>query len=83
MEFIPQGVCSRNIKFEVDEKGFVHNVKFIGGCPGNAIGIGTLIENMYIDDVISKFDGIKCRPTTSCPDQLAKALKKYKIDNNL
>ena len=83
MNYKPVGVCSRNISFEVDEKGYVHNVSFLGGCPGNALGISTLVEDMYIDDVIKKFEGIKCRPTTSCPDQLAKALKQYKIEHNL
>lgn len=76
------GVCSREIRFDViDNK--VRNVTFIGGCAGNTQGVSKLCENRNIDEVISLLEGIKCRGGTSCPDQLAKALKKYKNDNNL
>lgn len=82
MLFKTQGVCAQSIEFEiVDHK--IHNVKFNGGCPGNTTGVGKLVEGMDIDDVIKKLEGIKCRPTTSCPDQLAKALKQYKLDHNI
>ncbi len=82
MQYKTQGVCSRNISFDViDNK--VYNVKFDGGCTGNTTGVSKLVDGMEIDEVIKKLEGIKCRPTTSCPDQLAKALKKYKEDNNL
>lgn len=69
------GTCSSTIKFEiVDNK--VHNLKFIGGCPGNTIGICKLVEGMDKDQVIKLLEGTKCgfKPT-SCPDQLAQALK--------
>lgn len=71
----PQGVCSRNIKIEI-EKDIIKNVTFIGGCDGNAKGISRLIQGMKKDDVIKKLSGITCGSrATSCPAQLAKALK--------
>ena len=82
MVYKTQGVCARTISFEVvDNK--IYNVVFDGGCRGNTTGISKLVEGMNIDDVITRLEGTKCRPTTSCPDQLAQALKKYKEDNNL
>ena len=71
------GTCSRQILFEV-ENDTVKNVKFIGGCSGNLQGIAKLVENNNIDTVISLLKGIKCRNGTSCPDQLAQALKTLK-----
>ncbi len=71
------GVCSSQILFDVKD-GKVTNVQFVGGCPGNTTGVAKLVEGMDVDEVIKRLEGIKCRPTTSCPDQLAKALKQYK-----
>lgn len=72
-----QGTCSRSINFEIDENGCLKNVKFFGGCAGNLLGIASLVEGMKVEDVIDKLEGIKCGfKSTSCPDQLAKALKK-------
>ena len=70
-----KGVCSQQIEFEViDNK--LHNVKFIGGCSGNTQGIAKLVEGMDKDEVIAKLEGTKCGMRgTSCPDQLARALK--------
>ena len=70
-----KGTCSQGIQFEiVDNK--VHNVQFIGGCSGNTQGVARLIEGMDVNEAISRIDGIHCGPRpTSCPDQLAKALK--------
>ncbi len=76
----PVGVCSRQIDIEID-KDVVKSVKFTGGCTGNTTGISKLVVGMNVDDVISRLQGIKCRPTTSCPDQLAQALIYY--NNNL
>ena len=74
----PQGVCSRDLVFEI-ENGTVKNVQFFGGCNGNLKGIGSLVEGMDIDDVIARLEGIKCgMKQTSCPDQLAAALKAVK-----
>ena len=80
MEFTykTKGTCSREITFEVNE-GKVSNVKFYGGCNGNLKGIGALVEGMDIDDVIARVEGIHCgMKSTSCPDQLAQALKAAK-----
>ena len=68
-------VCSQEMKFEI-EGDTVKSVAILGGCPGNLIGISKLVAGMKIADVISKFEGISCggKPT-SCPDQLAQALK--------
>ena len=73
-----KGTCSREINFEV-ENGKVKNVQFIGGCNGNLKGIAALVEGMDIDDVIARVEGVTCGPkSTSCPDQLAQALKAAK-----
>lgn len=82
MKYKTQGVCSRFISFDVENR-IVTNVQFDGGCMGNTTGICKLVEGMDIDEVITRLEGIKCRPTTSCPDQLAQALKQYKEENNL
>lgn len=73
--FKTKGTCSREIHFEVED-GIVKNVEFIGGCNGNLKGIGSLVDGMKVEDVIKKLEGITCGfKGTSCPDQLAKALK--------
>lgn len=75
-EFKTSGVCARQINFEV-ENGIVKDVKFIGGCDGNAGGISMLVKGMKVEDVIEKLKGIKCgHKSTSCPAQLAEALEK-------
>ena len=69
------GVCSRLINIEL-ENGIVKKVKFDGGGNGNTKGISALVEGMPVEDVIKRLEGIKCGfRDTSCPDQLAKALK--------
>ena len=74
-----KGTCSREINFEV-ENGKVKNVQFIGGCNGNLKGIGALVEGMDVEDVIARVEGIHCgMKATSCPDQLAKALKEANV----
>ena len=74
--YSPQGTCSRQILFDVDENNKIHNLRFIGGCSGNLQGIARLVEGMDAKEAISRMEGIRCgfKPT-SCPDQLAKALK--------
>ena len=76
MVYKTHGVCSSAIEFEVKD-GKVTGVRFVGGCSGNTQGIAALVEGMPLDEVVKRLEGIKCgsRPT-SCPDQLAKALKK-------
>ncbi len=77
-EYRTQGTCSQRILFEVED-GKVKNVQFLGGCNGNLKGIGSLVEGLDIDDVIARLEGIKCgMKQTSCPDQLAAALKAVK-----
>lgn len=73
-----QGVCSSEIDFEIEDN-IIRSVRFIGGCSGNTQGVAALIAGMNIDNAINRLEGIKCgfRPT-SCPDQLAKALRQYK-----
>lgn len=74
-EYTPSGVCSRKMLIEV-ENGVVINLKVIGGCNGNLQGISSLVKGMKIEDVIARLDGIRCGgKSTSCPDQLAQALK--------
>ena len=74
-EYTTKGTCSRRILFEVED-GKVHNVQFINGCSGNTQGVAKLAEGMDIDEVISRLEGIHCgMKPTSCPDQLAQALK--------
>ena len=71
------GVCAREISFEY-ENGKLYNLAFVGGCNGNTQGISRLLEGMDIHNAISRIDGIDCGGRgTSCPDQLAKALKEY------
>lgn len=75
IDYTPKGVCSRKIIAEV-ENGIVKKVQFIGGCNGNTQGISRLVEGMKVDDVIAKLESVDCGGRgTSCPDQLAKALK--------
>ncbi|MBQ5331959.1 MAG: TIGR03905 family TSCPD domain-containing protein [Oscillospiraceae bacterium] len=75
VEYTPRGVCSRKITAEV-ENGIVKKVTFTGGCNGNTQGISSLVEGMKVEDVISRLEGINCNGRgTSCPDQLAQALK--------
>ena len=70
-----KGVCSRLIKIEVDD-GIVKKVQFEGGCNGNTKGIASLVEGMPVEEVIKRLENIRCGfKETSCPDQLAQALK--------
>ena len=72
-----KGVCSRGIEITVND-GVVEAVKFIGGCSGNTQGVAALAVGMTVEEVINRLAGIKCgMKTTSCPDQLATALKEY------
>lgn len=70
-----KGVCSKAIEYEIVD-GVVHNVRFNGGCPGNTVGVAKLVEGMKAEEVIARLEGISCGfKATSCPDQLAQALK--------
>ena len=73
--YIPKGVCTRQISFDIDDNT-ITNVKFVGGCNGNLQGISKLVEGLPADKVIEKLQGIRCgAKSTSCPDQLAQAIK--------
>ncbi len=77
--YMTKGTCSRQILFDVTEDGKLKDVKFIGGCSGNLQAIARLVDGKDIDEVISLLKGIKCRSNTSCGDQLATALERYKF----
>lgn len=77
MIYKTNGVCSSAIEFEVED-GIIKYVNFKGGCSGNTQGISKLVEGMKVEDVIDRLESVKCGfKDTSCPDQLAKALKSY------
>ena len=74
-EYKTKGTCSQRILFEIENES-VTNVQFIGGCNGNLQGISKLVEGMNVSEVIERIEGIHCgMKPTSCPDQLARALK--------
>ena len=74
-EFNPSGVCSQKMLIDVED-GVVRELKVLGGCNGNLQGISSLVRGMKLEDVIERLSGIECgHKGTSCPDQLARALK--------
>lgn len=78
MQYRPMGVCSRQINVELDGDT-IKSVEFVGGCAGNTMGISHLVKGMNVDEAIKRMEGIRCgNKPTSCPDQLAKALRAAK-----
>ena len=76
--YTPQGVCSMQMIFDI-ENNIVKNLKIVGGCPGNTVGVSRLVVGKTVDEVIEMLKGIPCGMRgTSCPDQVAKALEEYK-----
>ena len=75
--FHPRGVCSREMRVELDEEGVIRNLQVLGGCSGNLQGIASLVKDMPAQEAIARLKGIHCgfKPT-SCPDQLAQGLEK-------
>jgi len=74
----PRGVCSRLMEIEVEDDKIV-SVNVVGGCDGNLKGIASLLRGMPVDEAIRRMEGIRCGgKATSCPDQLAIALKNYR-----
>lgn len=72
----PHGVCARGISFDIEDN-IVKNIKFSGGCSGNTQGVSALAEGMAADELMERLAGIRCGfKSTSCPDQLAKAVAK-------
>jgi uncharacterized protein (TIGR03905 family) len=81
--YYTQGTCSSQIDMEVDDQGILRDVTFYGGCHGNLQGISVLVRGMKASDVISKLQGIRCGyKNTSCPDQLATALRQALAHEN-
>ncbi len=79
VEFNPVGVCSKKMIVECDDNEIITKVQIIGGCPGNTLGISKLCLGKSVDEVILLLEGVRCgMRSTSCPDQLSKALKKLK-----
>ena len=75
--FQPRGVCSRAMSVEVDDQGVIRDLQVVGGCNGNLKGISRLLKGMKAEDAIARMEGTTCGPRpTSCPDQIAKNLKK-------
>ena len=75
LHFTPRGVCSRGIDVEIQD-GIIESVAFHGGCAGNTQGLAALCRGMRVEDAIERLSGIRCGfKSTSCPDQLSKALK--------
>ncbi len=75
ISYRPKGVCSQLMEIEVED-GKIESVKITGGCSGNLQGISSLVRGMRVEDAIARMDGIKCGvKASSCPDQLAQALK--------
>ena len=80
-KYTPQGVCSMQMIFEIDNN-IVKSLKIIGGCPGNTLGVSRLVVGKSVDEVIEMLKGIPCGTRgTSCPDQVAIALEEYKKNN--
>ena len=74
--FRPRGVCSQQMQVEVDDQGIIQELQVLGGCSGNLQGIASLVQGMPAEEAIRRLKGIRCGfKSTSCPDQLAKALK--------
>ena len=77
INYRPRGVCSQQMTVEIED-GVIQSFQVKGGCDGNLQGISRLVEGMRVDDAIRRLDGIHCGfKSTSCPDQLAQALKQY------
>ena len=75
IQYIPQGVCSKMMEIDVED-GVIQAVRVMGGCSGNLQGLSSLLKGMPVEDAISRMEGIRCgMKGSSCPDQLAQALK--------
>ena len=79
VSYVTEGVCARKIEIEIDDNDRVTSVRFLGGCAGNTQGVAALAVGLTVDEIIQRLGGIRCgfKPT-SCPDQLATALKQYR-----
>lgn len=76
LDYVTRGTCSKVIQVEIDDDNRISDVKFIGGCHGNTQGVSALVKGMPAEEAVRRLEGIDCHGKgTSCPDQLAKALK--------
>lgn len=83
ISYSPRGVCSRHIDIDV-ENGVIRAVTFTGGCAGNTQGVARLLIGMTVSEAIERLDGIRCgAKSTSCPDQVAQALRHYLNEKNV
>ena len=79
IEYNTKGTCSRKVIIDIEDD-VITDCSFVAGCPGNTLGVATLVRGMKVDEAISRLKGIKCGPkSTSCPDQLARALEEALI----
>jgi len=79
IQYLTQGTCSKLIDVTADENDVIQQVFFVGGCNGNLQGVSRLVRGQKINDVIASLDGIRCgAKSTSCPDQLCRALEQLK-----
>lgn len=75
IQYTPRGVCSRKMEIDVED-GVIRAVRVLGGCSGNLQGLSALLKGMTVDEAVARMEGIRCgMKPTSCPDQLAQALK--------
>ena len=81
-EYVPKNVCSRHYTLDIEDNK-IRSLQVEGGCQGNLGGISRIVVGMDVDDVIKAFEGVDCGGRgTSCPDQISKALKAYKLAQN-
>lgn len=74
-DYTPKGVCSRKFTIEVED-GKIGDIAIVGGCSGNLQGLAALLKGMDVEDAVKRMEGIRCGfKSTSCPDQMAQALK--------
>ena len=75
IDYIPRGVCSRSFHIQVED-GTIQGVQVVGGCSGNLQGLSSLLRGMKVEEAVKRLEGIRCgSKQTSCPDQIAQALK--------
>ena len=80
IQYTPRGVCSRKMEIDVED-GVIRAVRVLGGCSGNLQGLSALLRGMTVDEAVARMEGIRCgMKPTSCPDQLAKALKSAQLN---
>ena len=76
IHYYPKNVCS--VEMFIDhENGIIQEVRIVRGCRGNTQGLAALLKGMPLEEAMNRLEGIQCRNGTSCPDQLAKAIKQY------